>query len=268
MSAINPSGSASQEERESLLSAMYDGEVSSAEGELVARRLGRDPALRLKWSRYALSAAVLRGDQGYLLSSKFSQRVATAIASEPTHGSTHGSTAGTDLGPRSATGGLPGGRLRVRAERSGQYGAGGAVGGARWWRPAAGAVLAAGVAAASIVIMRGAPEWMTRSAQPLAAAVNGEVSVVSREPASYTVPPSLARARASGMPAAQLANYVVAHSEFSNPLGRRNLLSSLMAGESLGGSASWPASGPGLEPSSMGPDGSALDEPSGVGDAR
>jgi hypothetical protein len=33
------------------------------------------------------------------------------------------------------------------------------------------------------------------------------------------------------VPATELANYVVAHSEFSTPVSRRNLLSALMASE-------------------------------------
>ena len=47
--------------------------------------------------------------------------------------------------------------------------------------------------------------------------------------ASYVVP----RAAESRMtvPATELANYVVAHSEFSTPVSRRNLLSALMASE-------------------------------------
>jgi hypothetical protein len=36
----------------------------------------------------------------------------------------------------------------------------------------------------------------------------------------------------SFMPPAELANYVVAHSEFSMPVSRRNLLSTLVASES------------------------------------
>ncbi len=36
------------------------------------------------------------------------------------------------------------------------------------------------------------------------------------------------------VPSAELANYVVAHSEFSAPVNRRNLLSALVASETLG----------------------------------
>ena len=49
-----------QVERDSQLSAMFDGELASAECELLARRLVRDEALRGQWSRYALIGAALQ----------------------------------------------------------------------------------------------------------------------------------------------------------------------------------------------------------------
>jgi hypothetical protein len=47
---------------------------------------------------------------------------------------------------------------------------------------------------------------------------------------SYTVPKSPGRRLV--VPSTELANYVVAHSEFSSPVTRRNLLSAFMASES------------------------------------
>jgi sigma-E factor negative regulatory protein RseA len=49
------------------------------------------------------------------------------------------------------------------------------------------------------------------------------------EPDSYTVPTSIEPL--SIVPSTELANYMVAHSEFSTPLSRRNLLSALVASE-------------------------------------
>ncbi|MCW5570827.1 MAG: hypothetical protein KIT78_07005, partial [Steroidobacteraceae bacterium] len=49
------------------------------------------------------------------------------------------------------------------------------------------------------------------------------------EPESYVVP--VASEPVNFVPPAQLANYVVAHSEVSMPLSRRNLLSALVATE-------------------------------------
>ena len=54
---------------------------------------------------------------------------------------------------------------------------------------------------------------------------------VSRTPESYVVPTAVEQ-QATLVPTADLANYVVAHSEFSTPLLRRNLLSAFVAAES------------------------------------
>ena len=54
--------------------------------------------------------------------------------------------------------------------------------------------------------------------------------VVPNTSDSYVVPKAIPRR--SIVPSTLLANYVVAHSEFSSPVNRRNLLSALMASES------------------------------------
>jgi hypothetical protein len=54
------------------------------------------------------------------------------------------------------------------------------------------------------------------------------------EPESYVVPASVERTTI--VPTAELANYVVAHSEYSAPMSRRNLISALIASESGTGS--------------------------------
>ena len=97
--------------------------------------------------------------------------------------------------------------------------------------------MAASVAAAAILWVRydAAPADSQVIAQvaPGASgvAVGQSASAVSSDtPASYVVPKTIARR--SIVPSTQLANYVVAHSEFSSPVNRRNLLSALMASES------------------------------------
>jgi sigma-E factor negative regulatory protein RseA len=55
-------------------------------------------------------------------------------------------------------------------------------------------------------------------------------NAVNVEPDSYVVPKNTARRLV--VPSTELANYVVAHSEFSSPVARRNLLSAFMASES------------------------------------
>jgi hypothetical protein len=43
------------------------------------------------------------------------------------------------------------------------------------------------------------------------------------------------------VPAARLTNYVMAHSEYSSPIGRRNVLSNLLSDESMSLDAAIPA---------------------------
>jgi hypothetical protein len=51
----------------------------------------------------------------------------------------------------------------------------------------------------------------------------------AREPASYTTPLSPGGPAPTFIPAAELASYVVAHSDVSGPLARRNVLTGLAA---------------------------------------
>src|SRR4029079_12384862 len=77
---------ARQDERDSQLSAMFDGELPAAECELLARRLVRDDALRAQWSRYAVIGAALRKERGVKLDDRIARRVQAQIAEEATYG--------------------------------------------------------------------------------------------------------------------------------------------------------------------------------------
>jgi sigma-E factor negative regulatory protein RseA len=186
------------EELDSQLSAMFDDELPEAECELLARRLSRDRVLQARWGRYAAIGAAVRGGD-VRLGGMVAREVSAALASdEPS----------TDS-PQVAL--LPRGQ-----------------GLARWWRPLAGAAVAASVAALSIL-------WLQQNTSPATAplvARNAAPSVAAAQtPASYVVPRAL-EPRALMMPSTELANYVVAHSQFSTPVSRGNLLSALMASES------------------------------------
>ena len=89
---------AQQGERDSQLSAMFDGELSAAECELLARRLSRDEALRAQWSRYALMGAALRAERGVKLHDRVARRVQAQIALEVSYGD----VAAVDSGPSRA----------------------------------------------------------------------------------------------------------------------------------------------------------------------
>ena len=66
------------DERESQLSAMYDGELPPAECELVARRLSRDENLRRSWENYGLIGAAMRSEQ--MAGRRLAPKVAAAIS--------------------------------------------------------------------------------------------------------------------------------------------------------------------------------------------
>jgi sigma-E factor negative regulatory protein RseA len=193
-----------KEELDSQLSAMYDDELPAAECELLARRLSRDDQLKARWARYAVIGATIRAERGARLDSNLARRVSTALGAEPAF-----IAAAVRRRPRPLA--------------------------ASWWRPFAGAAVAASVAAASILWLRyqAIPEMGPGAA--LTASVSGSPPSTATTrtrgaPDSYVVP--RAPARRMGVPATELANYVVAHSEFSSPVTRRNLLSTLMASES------------------------------------
>lgn len=193
------------EELDSQLSAMFDDELAPAECELLARRLSRDGEVRARWERYAVIAAAIRAERGVRLNARVARRVSVMVGAEPA------------LAATAASGRAP----------------------PRWMRPVAGAAVAASVAAVSILWLRGhalpgavptAPELAAVPASRIAAPA--AVHATGRSPAgpdSYVVPPP-ARAAAAIVPA-ELANYVVAHSMFSPPVARRNLLSSFMTSD-------------------------------------
>jgi sigma-E factor negative regulatory protein RseA len=222
-----------QGERDSQLSAMFDGELSAAECELLARRLTRDDALRAQWSRFAVIGAALRSERGVKLHDRVARRVQSQIAQE----ASYGDSSAVDAAPRSTA------VAPAAADRS--------VANDRWMRfarPVFGAGIAAGVAAMSILWMRGnqeSPEALVASnpipeSVTLAPEVVGTVAMndlpaaiapvrSNGEPDRYTTPaPS---AQTSIAPPARLANYVVAHSEYSGPLSRRMALLGLVASD-------------------------------------
>ena len=85
--------------------------------------------------------------------------------------------------------------------------------------------VAAGVAAIAVISVQRVglvPEQVADTASPSANLV------VTVPEDSYIVPTST-NTRATLVPATRLTNYVVAHSEYSSPLGRRSVLSGVLA---------------------------------------
>ena len=196
------------EELDSQLSAMFDDELPQAECELLARRLSRDEALKARWRRYAVMGAAVRAERGVRmdvrLETNLATRVSAAISAEP---ALEGATV-----------------AETRARRSGGF---------RWWQPVSGGAIAAGVAAMSVLWVRsqapiGSDEVVAQNPAPTAVVAQNENA--NAAPEGYVVPTNVEPR--SFMPPAELANYMVAHSEFSTPVSRRNLLSTLVASES------------------------------------
>lgn len=208
-------------ERESQLSALFDGELDESQSALVVRRVLKDPSLRATWSRYAVVGASLRGEPMSLATlggADVAARVASALALEP------------EL-PKSAG-------VSTAARRHWSGGSKAAFGGA----------LAAGVAAASLLVMRvqgdpqaaAAPVQMAQTSAPAAALVAPTQVVASTESSARPrVGTEVAPARAyttpeggssNGALPAPLVNYVVAHSEYLTPVMRFNPLSAVVMG--------------------------------------
>lgn len=176
------------------LSACLDGQLPEAELGLLLKQLQRDPQLRRSMGSYALIGEAMRGAVTVRASSGFADRIAAAIADEP-------DVKSAPL-PRSTMPSM------------------------RWLRPAAGAAVAAGVAAIAVVALQPVSmegQQVTATAQTAAVVADDGIAP------SYTVPTNVDGNGSAFIPAARLTNYVVAHSEYSSPLGRRTVLSGVLA---------------------------------------
>jgi sigma-E factor negative regulatory protein RseA len=184
------------------LSALVDGELPGAEAELLVRRLARDGELKQAMSRYLLMGEALRQPNAIGPSRGFSAKVAAALEQ--------------DLAPATQTPADHGTRKNLRSL-------------GQWLRPVAGVAVAAGVASLAVFVFRGPAGG---SGAALTADTLEPVAVTAKrtESESYIVP-SADNIPAMPLASAQLTNYVVAHSEYSSPLGRRNMLTGLLAGD-------------------------------------
>jgi sigma-E factor negative regulatory protein RseA len=215
------------------LSALLDGELPPEETDFLLKRLGRDAEARETLARYQLVGDTLRGER-VRARPDFMLRVSAAIAAEPA--------------------------LEAPSRARGRTAGSGAP--ARWLRPVAGLGIAAAVASVAVFVMQRDPALpptatvagttvpapaatvaaTAPAASTLAPSAVTTAGSLTGEPASYVTPPAM---RGTGeIPAAQLASYVVAHSEFSSPLGRRNVLTGLVAGEPLAAPQATPQAGP------------------------
>jgi negative regulator of sigma E activity len=188
----------SEQEQISQLSALFDGELSSGQAEMVIRRALRDSSMRDNWERYALIGACMRNEPFRVSAdhANLADRVRARLAAEPEL-----SIAGGNDAPA---------RSPVAAD-------------ARSWllgRGAVGGAIAASVALVSIMILRSVPPDAgtagADSAQVILAASQADAD--SSAMPSYTTPVD----SAAGMQRvpAPLFKYVVAHSEVASSMLR------------------------------------------------
>lgn len=196
------------------LSACLDGELPPAELDLLLKRVGREAELRAAIGRYSLLGEAMRAERPAVASRDFASKVMAAVASEPAVVQTPVPVTRPNVDQAPAT----------RAPRI-------SPAAIRYLRPAAGMAIAAGVAAVAVLTMQpmGQPDVVPVNT-PLVAAnqpAANESAVATDAESSYVVPTSTTSS--AFIPATRLTNYVVAHSEYSSPLGRRSVLSGVLA---------------------------------------
>lgn len=188
---------------QSQLSAFVDNELPPAETDLFVRRLVKDTDLKQTMSRYGLMGEALRAPTLRThLSRDFSARIAAALEQQQETATTTPAT-------------------KVHGSQA-----------ARWLRPAAGLAMAASVAWAAIAVVRSPvgidqPGTTAETLQPVTLTAQRSATADS-----YVVP-AATNTPSAAIPSARLTNYVVAHSEFSSPLGRHNMMTGLLAEEQL-----------------------------------
>lgn len=196
------------------LSACLDGELPPAELDLLLKRVGREAELRAAIGRYSLIGEAMRAERPAVASRDFASKVMAAVAAEPAAAQVPGTRPEVVRTPAT-----------IRPSRI-------SPAAIRYLRPAAGMAIAAGVAAIAVFVMQpiGTPDVVPVNA-PLVAVNNqpaaNEAVVATNTESSYVVPTSTSQS--AFIPATRLTNYVVAHSEYSSQLGRRSVLSGVLA---------------------------------------
>jgi negative regulator of sigma E activity len=209
------------------LSACLDGELPAAELDLLLKRVGKEAEVRAAIGRYSLIGEAMRAERPAIASRDFASKVMAAVAREvpvQTPAPTAGPQPVTEQRPAVAAQKISPAAVRPTFGRPAVV---------RYGRPALGMAIAAGVAAVAVFTMQptGQPDLAGGEA-PLVAANESTVAPVDTD-ASYVVPTSTSNS--AFIPATRLTNYVVAHSEYSSPLGRRSVLSGVLADDEVEG---------------------------------
>jgi len=231
------------------LSAFLDGELPERETEFLLKRLGADAELRGRAGRYLLIGEAARQSTAQVArgaSKDFAARVSAALADlspEIAQSTQFAETKSLDrVADRAQTLVPTAGEIQGRA-------------GSSWLRRSAGFAAAASVGALAVLIWQGTqvPQEVLLADRPAngAEAMNagGMASAERGLPAETEISASLSgspsgeqQAAAAGSTSAEagmsrslrnsrLTNYVMAHSEYSSPLGRRTMLSGILAAD-------------------------------------
>ena len=239
-----------QDEVESQLSAMFDGELPAAECELLSRRIDRDDNLRARWSRYALIGAAMRSEPVATARSGFAGRVSAALetASRPRRLRRGRSLILSSALAATLVAGVAGVGVTMLREAALNIDSAPLIGG--------GAPLAAvSTLTTTPTVSARAIETGGGEAIGSEASFVGALKVSGHDPLSYVTPAGTAGA--ATILRTQLADYIVAHSAYSTPLLRRNVLSQLVTNDDQFGIAS----------SFVGAAGAARGTPAGGADA-
>lgn len=175
------------------LSACLDGELPDRELALLLKRVGQDRELRSTMTRYGIISETLRTGSAARISPDFAARVMGQVEAEP-------KTAAPRISP------------------------------ALWHRlrPAAGLAVAASVAALALFSVQRSGMFPADEVATTAAEGVTATPEIQESSDRYVVPMN-ASSSSVFIPATRLTNYVVAHSEYSSPLGRRSVLSGVLA---------------------------------------
>jgi negative regulator of sigma E activity len=181
------------------LSACLDGELPERELPLLSKRLAHDAEMKATMSRYALIGETLRTGEPAQPANGFADAVMAKLAQEA---------------PLKKPSGISPAVLRRL-------------------RPVAGLAVAASVAALAVFSVQQAGLMPTQTGAGQVLADGGQTNLSSPVavpvlPDRYVVPVQSSNTSAF-IPATRLTNYVVAHSEYSSPLGRRSVLSGVLA---------------------------------------
>jgi hypothetical protein len=218
-----------ENEVESQLSAMFDGELPAAECELLSRRIDRDENLRARWSRYALMGAAMRSEPVATARRGFAVRVSAALEAAAVPQRTQRGRSLVWSAALAATLVAAVAGLSVSMLRDAALGAGGAP-----------------MLGASVLQTRAPTEYSASPAPAVAQAIAARgagdaplvaaLQIASHGPLRYVTPAGTLNAPT--ILRTQLADYIVAHSAYSTPLLRRNVLSELVTSEDQMGIAS------------------------------